>query len=881
MGQILIVTHRDGTTFELRRRGKNITNITEATQDIGLNGNDTITLNIESTDLLPFALGDTISIGNMIYTLNMLPSVTKTSPRHYKHIAVFEGLHYLLLNTAWLMPFSALNDTLAGNLSEFANQIVANLNRVYANTWEVGEIKQDTETKVLCYFDTNCLDVLQNICEEWDAEFYITKTNNGKYKLSIVDKIGTNIDYVFRYGAGGGLYDLQRNGVNDADFGTRIYFYGGSSNIPNHYFNDKQSSRLCLPDKTVDSAMMPTTKNSSYIEQSDVVNLYGRIERTKVFDDIYPNRIGKVTAIDDASELKFSDATMFNLNETDNEGNTLYLISGTTAKIHFNTGALAGYDFDIKKYDHATHTFTIDRLQDENNYVFPSENNTTFRFAIGDEYIITDITLPTSYVVEAEQELQKVAQDWYEKHCAPNVEYNVTMDEFFLRKLAKDLGTTNGQSLFNVGDTINVADTALWSGIKQFRIISLQRDLTKEHSYTLQLAITDEHRRRYLWQRIKKEKQTQTLFDRLGFTAVAYSANRGFELHKQNRNTSRLLILYDDDTRLLRPGAIGDSTIVERMVGVGAISSKKIADGAVTAVAIEDGAITRDKIKPKAIDSTLIADGAVTAVAIENGAITRDKIKPKAIDSTLIADGAVTAVQLSSAIRNSTERITSQLYYDNTDINNPHIVVSAGNYINSMLEDKILNINDQIISTDIEGGNIQSDTDYYIYIDKESNNVCVSIDIQDDTSRFIHIGLLGKSLKSDSESAERAIILRVATTEPQDYVFRDEKGKPSTIKIVSKIAETAKSEATTASSNAKSALNKANNIETIVGKDANSGLRHDFTVLETQVNNEQTGLEAMKEAINLLKNAVDGLTYTDCQLNVCKTLKVGDFRWEN
>ena len=576
--------------------------------------------------------------------------------------------------------------------------------------------------------------------------------------------------------------------------------------------------------------MMPTTKNSSYIEQSDVVNLYGRIERTKVFDDIYPNRVGKVTAIDDASELKFSDATMFNLNETDNEGNTLYLISGTTAKIHFNTGALAGYDFDIKKYDHATHTFTIDRLQDENNYVFPSENNTTFRFAIGDEYIITDITLPTSYVVEAEQELQKVAQDWYEKHCAPNVEYNVTMDEFFLGKLAKDLGTTNGQSLFNVGDTINVADTALWSGIKQFRIISLQRDLTKEHSYTLQLAITDEHRRRYLW-RVKKEKQTQTLFDRLGFTNVGYSANRGFELHKQNRNTSQLLVLYDTTTGRLRPTAIGDGVIIERMINSGAITATKIKDGAITA--------------------------------------------------SKIGTNAVGKGHLDTSIRGNIERLTSQIYFDGlTDKEKPQIVISAGNYTNTMLDDKILDIKDQIVSTDFEGHNIQSDKDYYIYIDKENNNVCVSIDVQDDTSRFIHVGMLAKALKSDSESADRAVILRAATTEPQDYVFRNEKGEASTVKTVSKVAETAKIEASNAKTNATNALNKASSIENIVGIDENHGLRKEITSINTIVTDKQTGIEAMKEAIETLKKSINGISYTDCKTQSCRTLTIANLPWE-
>lgn len=838
MEQVLTITHRDGTTFALRSRGSSVIGLTGAQQDIELNANDTVTLLAESTEPLPFALGDTVTVSGMIYTLNLLPSIEKTAPRHYKYKAVFEGLHYLLLNTAWLMPFSALNDTYAGNLAEYAAQLVANLNRVYGNTWEVGTIKADTETLVLSYTDTNCLDVLQSMCEEWDVEFYITyNSGTGKYQLSIVDEVGSTINYVFKYGATGGLYELQRNGVNDADFATRIYFYGGSSNIPNDYFNDRQSTRLCLASKVVGNVLTNNpTRNESYIEQTDAINLYGRIERTKVFEDIYPNRIGSVTAIDADNELKFVDNTMFNLNATDGDDNTLYLINGTTAKIHFNTGALAGYDFDIVSYNHSTHTFKIDRLQDENNYTFPSEDNQAFRIAVGDEYIITDIVLPSSYVTAAQDELQAAAQDWYEKHCAPNVEYTLTMDEMFLKWLADHLGIADGQPIFHIGDTINVADANLWTGNKQFRVLSLQRDLTKKHSYSLQIAVNNERRRRYVWRR-RRNNHILPFVERMGLNNPGFASQAAWSDHKLTRNSTRLVVLYDDDTGFLRPAAIADESIITRMIGAGAVVAAKIGAGAVVAEKIGSGAVTAAKL----------------------------------------AAGAVTKNSLDAAIRASVERLSSRVYYDPGTAT---IEVTAGEYVNNMTEEGTIPITAAQLTADIDGNELDPDTEYYLYVDKNGDTHASATQL-DDTATYFQIGLLAPSLVVGEKSAERPVALRMPSSEPKDFYFRKADGTSGTIKDVDSTASTANTKATAAGNTASSALNKATSLETVVGADANSGLRKRVSDLDSAVNNGTDGIAALKSAINTLKAQVNGIHYQDCLQQACKQITIPNLPWES
>lgn len=63
---------------------------------------------------------------------------------------------------------------------------------------------------------------------------------------------------------------------------------------------------------------------------------------------------------------------MFDLNAKGSDGSTLYLLGDVAAKVKFQTGQLAGYEFDIHSYDHATRTFVLKRFTDENGMVFPS-----------------------------------------------------------------------------------------------------------------------------------------------------------------------------------------------------------------------------------------------------------------------------------------------------------------------------------------------------------------------------------------------------------------------------------------------------------------------------------------------------------------------------
>lgn len=464
----IIVRHPDGTTALLTSRARK-SGVTKAEQSITLLGADTVAITVKSATPLTFHLGDQIDVYGKTYTLNQLPGIKKTGNRNFEYTLTFEGVQYELIDAQFLLPDDTVLDSFTGDLEDFLGILIGNLTRVYPGKWALGVFPTNTEYKTLTYTEKNCLEVLQDLCEQYSTEFEITQAN-GVRTLNI-KTAGVNFPYTFRYGRTGGLYELTRQNINSKNVVTRLYVYGGSSNLGDKY----RYTRLCLPGKA---------KNASYIEDAAAIAAYGLKENTKIFDDIKPERYGEVTAAGSAY-YAFKDATMnFDLNEKDSAGNTKWLIYGVNAKVKFTTGNLAGYEFDIHKYDHATKEIQVVPFTDENGMKFPSETSAAFQFSVGDKYFFTDINLPDAYKTDAENELLSEGNKAIAGYSQPQVQYGLSIDENFIRQFAGELTVVN---LFAVGDYIPVEDEDIGVN-KSVRITAFTRDLLREYKYNITLG---------------------------------------------------------------------------------------------------------------------------------------------------------------------------------------------------------------------------------------------------------------------------------------------------------------------------------------------------------------------------------------------------------
>ena len=484
MGANIIITKPNGSRVPIESR-RTATGITAAKQNWALNAEDTINITVVSPFPQSYGIGDTITVFGRDYKLNRLPKVKKTGMAEFQYDLEFEGIQYDLFRVTYDLTIDTTKnelqdiqgDTLTGDLKRFMDVLISNANRVFPGKWEVGICPETTGDKTLTFGESdNCLSVLQTLCSQdnFNVEFEIEKVD-GVYTINLYENVGQTLPFTFEYGKNKGLYSMTRENVSSANIITRLKVFGSTENITSKY----RADRLCMFGKD---------KSTSYIEKAEAVAKYGIFEGRKNFD-IKPTFTGKVTAIVDGDVLSFIDETFpFDLNATDAAGQTLYLIAGVSAKVHFNTGNLAGYEFEVHAYDHATHKFTLVKLTDDRGDVFPSATSPAFQFGMNDTYKVLDIAYSKDIEEEAEKKLAEEGNKYYDQNSQPKVQYGVSVTKEYIEKYlaTSDAGVMN---VFAPGDFLKVVDADL--GIdKAIRIKSFVRNVLEPYDYTLTISDT-------------------------------------------------------------------------------------------------------------------------------------------------------------------------------------------------------------------------------------------------------------------------------------------------------------------------------------------------------------------------------------------------------
>jgi hypothetical protein len=288
--------------------------------------------------------------------------------------------------------------------------------------------------------------------------------------------------------------------------------------------------------------LMFNAPGSHYLESN--VATYGLVEYSKVFEDIYPHRTGRVTTI--GTELEFLDSTM------DFDVNT-YLIGGVTASVIFNTGDCAGYEFSIETYEHTGNTlgdrcFTIIQNQDQQGYTIPTSGG--IRPAVGDEYVILNITMPASYVSAAESELQTAAQNYLNQNDSPRVAYRVEVDPEYA--VAQSLS-------FTIGDSITVVDADIDVN-RLIRITNIEYNLLQEGD--MKITLSDDLEPNLITRLYAEEERVNTILAINGPLSAAQVRN-GY------RSAIELQELIFDNTGYFDPTNINALSIETAMLTVG------------------------------------------------------------------------------------------------------------------------------------------------------------------------------------------------------------------------------------------------------------------------------------------------------------------------
>lgn len=444
-----------------------------------LNGRYEISFSTVLESYVDFAIGSAIEIAegeaSELYVMLNLPNVIKKSETWYEYTFVFKSLLFNYDRAAFMFEGQSIFPY-TGRASDFVTLLLLNVNGFgFDETWTAGTV-EDTEYKTLEFNDNSCLGVLNLICSEFDLE-YEYSCSGLSYEISLVRKIGNVTAIELEYGKDKGLYEITRT-TNDAEkLITRLYYQGSDKNIPNGYGHRYLQG------------------STPYIESANIA-VFGRHDGQKTFDEIHPSRTGTVTGFtisldeNDKEEYFMADTSFpFDLMEKI-DGETVYLIPGTTAKINLLTGDCAGSTFEIEDYDHDTFTFKLIPFDYENGYRLP---NSTVKPGAGDTYTITDIRLPldSSYITDATDAVDAAAAAHLALNDSPKVAYVLNSDPVYM---------SSAEIEINIGDivTVNNPDLPISASVRVIEVSYPLDDLAKKRIVLSDIRYTSKERNRVI-----------------------------------------------------------------------------------------------------------------------------------------------------------------------------------------------------------------------------------------------------------------------------------------------------------------------------------------------------------------------------------------------
>lgn len=492
-----------------------------------LMGEHQVTLVFELSVFVELLIGDYITYEGVKYTINKLPTVTKTSTKSYQYNAVFQHPRYDMLKVMYMLFDNTATPaqgefSLTGTADTFVDLLVANMNRI-SSGWVKGTVIE-SEYKKLTFTNENCHSVLERLAQEFDTEFHVIN------KTVYLEKQATQRELTLEYGST--AYDIERLSVNSEDVVTRIYPFGSDKNLSSQYRGG--SSKLLIPSP------------NSYLESANVA-AYGIIEQAKTFEDIYPRLsllgAGVVTSVGD--KYTFSDSALdFDVNAC--------LMPGVPAMVLFLTGECAGYDFEIKLYNHSTKTFVIIENSKDEDLVLPTD---LLRPAVNDKYVLLDVVMPDAYVQAAEAELLTRALEFLIDNDTAKVSYRVTFSSLYAKQSAP---------VIQCSDQVRVYDQDL--GVDEYiRITKLQKGIRDGHNIQIDLSNTVT---RSPLQRINGDIKS---INNQVIVSNQRNKQRGIEAYQRNRELQQMVFDPDGyfDNNNIRPLSIETS-----MLSVGAKSQQ-------------------------------------------------------------------------------------------------------------------------------------------------------------------------------------------------------------------------------------------------------------------------------------------------------------------
>lgn len=391
-----------------------------------------------------------------------------------------------------------LKFSLCAKPHEFIDLIVRNLNKKDTSvTWERGECIEASEKTV--EFNHTFIDAgLTDICNVFQTEYEVEYigTTRAKIHLRRVEYFKTE-PVALSYGVGNGFIPgVGRTSEADGVPVKRMLVQGSDRNIDRAKYG---SPELLLPkSQTIrydgthfededgfNSAIARTYKSNADGDGVERIDKVSDAVKEDSIDcsEIYPSRVGEVTAVEVENEAK----NFYNIIDStipDNLNYNNYMIAGETMTIIFQDGMLAGNEFDVY-YKHEQRKFEI-VPQEIDGVIMPDK---TWCPVKEQTYAIFGIQLPDEYICN---NTNKSGGSWDMMRAAVKALYECEDQRFTFTGSLQSLWAK--RHWLEVGGKLVVGGHVLFQD-EQFakdgvviRIVGIKDFLTSPYSPTIELS---------------------------------------------------------------------------------------------------------------------------------------------------------------------------------------------------------------------------------------------------------------------------------------------------------------------------------------------------------------------------------------------------------
>lgn len=463
-----------------------------------IKGEHALTLHFSLAQHVEIPVGAWAEFEGERYELEQPSNFKKNSTRNFEYTLVMEAAQaklkkYKFRNTVdkrLEFPYTA-------RPHEHLQMLVDNMN-LRESGWQTGDCIDAVE-KLISYNHAFCIDALGQMADEFNTEYEIVG------KTIHLRKLEYNKDnpLPLSYGRGNGF----RPGVGRSNFGDSkpvevLFVQGGEDNIDPSKYGNKS---LLLPRNAslrYDGTHFENEPgfNSaiarSYITDADGLSIRRADKelQTKEEDSldcshIYPKRVGTVSAVEIVNAAKNFYDIIDNSIPADLDYNAC-LMAGETMTVIFQSGMLAGKEFEVKYYHEAKSGKAARRFeivpQDIDGQTMP---NDTFKPVVGNSYAVFHIALPNAYVCD---NTSKSGASW--DMFRESVKYFYDNEEQKFSFTGELDGIWAKQDWNNIGGRIRLGGYVLFSDAQfqtegvAIRIVGIKDYINNPHSPEIELS---------------------------------------------------------------------------------------------------------------------------------------------------------------------------------------------------------------------------------------------------------------------------------------------------------------------------------------------------------------------------------------------------------